>query len=1001
MHKIYVAFVLLLMSLSVGYAQPVFEQRSLEEALNPDGTLKRGVQGSFKVEGYTMRTGKNGEPIFLPQLHNAASGTWDTQFGLPVPGIAGEIRALAIDRQGNVYVGGAFRAVGGISTVVNNIVQYNVQTNSWSALGTGANNGVSFAGLIGGVHALAVDGQGRVYVGGDFTQAGGVSANNVARFDPATNSWSALGAGVSFSLGSGGEVNALAIDGQGRVYVGGDFTQAGGVSANNVARFDPATNSWSALGTGANNGVSDTSFFERVNALAIDRQGRIYVGGRFTRAGEVSANRVARFDPQANSWSALGTGANNGISGDETSFPGPSVSALAVDEQGRVYVGGDFTQAGGVSARSVARFDPATNSWSALGTGANNGVSGSVNALAIDGQGRVYVGGRFPQAGEVSANNVARFDPQANSWSALGTGSSNGVSVRSPISPALGVSALAVDGQGRVYVGGRFAEAGGVSASSVARFNPATNSWSALGTGGGSGTNDIVRALAVDGQGRVYVGGLFTQAGGVSANSVARFDPATNSWSTLGTGANNGVTITILGIPGLPLPPDFVLPGIVGALAVDGQGNVYVGGFFTRAGGVSANSVARFNPATNSWSALGTGSSNGVSGSRNPILPIPSVSALAVDGQGRVYVGGDFTEAGGVSARSVARFNPATNSWSALGTGANNGVSGDETPLSGPSVSALAVDGQGRVYVGGRFTRAGEVSANRVARFDPQANSWSALGTGANNGISGDETPFSGPSVSALAVDGQGRVYVGGRFTSAGGVSANSVARFDPQANSWSALGTGANNGVSGDVFALAVVGVFALAVDGQGRVYVGGDFTQAGEVSANNVARFDPQANSWSALGTGANNGVGGITSTISVGVNTFAVDRQGRVYVGGNFTTAGDVVSAYIARWNSAASRIEQISADVPKTFLLEQNYPNPFNPSTTIRYQLPVASEVKLEVYDVLGKKVATLVSERQAAGYYQYVWNADGLTSGVYFYRLQAGGFVETKKMMLVK
>ena len=1000
MHKIYVAFVLLLMSLSVGYAQPVFEQRSLEEALNPDGTLKRGVQGSFKVEGYTMRTGKNGEPIFLPQLHNAASGTWDTQFGLPVPGIAGEIRALAIDRQGNVYVGGAFRAVGGISTVVNNIVQYNVQTNSWSALGTGANNGVSFAGLIGGVHALAVDGQGRVYVGGFFTRAGGVSANSVARFDPATNSWSTLGTGAD--NGVSGEVFALVVDGQGRVYVGGDFTRAGGVSANNVARFDPATNSWSALGTGANNGVSDTSFSERVNALAIDRQGRVYVGGRFTRAGEVSANRVARFDPQANSWSALGTGANNGISGDETSFPGPSVSALAVDEQGRVYVGGDFTQAGGVSARSVARFDPATNSWSALGAGVSFslGSGGEVNALAIDGQGRVYVGGRFTRAGGVSANNVARFDPQANSWSALGTGANNGVSGS--------VNALAVDGQGLVYVGGRFAQAVGVSASSVARFNPATNSWSALGTGGGSGTNDIVRALAVDGQGRVYVGGLFTQAGGVSANSVARFDPATNSWSTLGTGANNGVTgLPILGIPDLPLPPDFppdfVLPGIVGALAVDGQGNVYVGGAFTRAGGVSANSVARFNPATNSWSALGTGSSNGVSGSRTPILPIPSVSALAVDGQGRVYVGGDFTEAGGVSARSVARFNPATNSWSALGTGANNGVSGDETPLSGPSVSALAVDGQGRVYVGGRFTRAGEVSANRVARFDPQANSWSALGTGANNGISGDETPFSGPSVSALAVDGQGRVYVGGRFTSAGGVSANSVARFDPQANSWSALGTGANNGVTDtlppDFVLPGIVG--ALAVDGQGNVYVGGAFTRAGGVSANNVARFDPQANSWSALGTGANNGVGGITSTISVGVNTFAVDRQGRVYVGGNFTTAGDVVSAYIARWNSAASRIEQISADVPKTFLLEQNYPNPFNPSTTIRYQLPVASEVKLEVYDVLGKKVATLVSERQAAGYYQYVWNANGLTSGVYFYRLQAGGFVETKKMMLVK
>ena len=136
MHKIYVAFVLLLMSLSAGYAQPVFEQRSLEEALNPDGTLKRGVQGSFKVEGYTMRTGKNGEPIFEPQTQHTASGTWDTQFGLP-NGVSGAVRAVAADGQGNVYVGGSFTVVGGISTPVNNIARFNPQTNTWSSLGTG------------------------------------------------------------------------------------------------------------------------------------------------------------------------------------------------------------------------------------------------------------------------------------------------------------------------------------------------------------------------------------------------------------------------------------------------------------------------------------------------------------------------------------------------------------------------------------------------------------------------------------------------------------------------------------------------------------------------------------------------------------------------------------------------------------------------------------------------------------------------------------------------
>ncbi len=90
-----------------------------------------------------------------------------------------------------------------------------------------------------------------------------------------------------------------------------------------------------------------------------------------------------------------------------------------------------------------------------------------------------------------------------------------------------------------------------------------------------------------------------------------------------------------------------------------------------------------------------------------------------------------------------------------------------------------------------------------------------------------------------------------------------------------------------------------------------------------------------------------------------------------------------------------------NVARAFELAQNYPNPFNPMTTIRYQIPTAETVSLKVYDVLGKEVATLVSGRQEAGSYVVPFNAAGLSSGMYFYRLQAGSFAETRKMMLVK
>ena len=95
------------------------------------------------------------------------------------------------------------------------------------------------------------------------------------------------------------------------------------------------------------------------------------------------------------------------------------------------------------------------------------------------------------------------------------------------------------------------------------------------------------------------------------------------------------------------------------------------------------------------------------------------------------------------------------------------------------------------------------------------------------------------------------------------------------------------------------------------------------------------------------------------------------------------------------------EEQTPEIPMQFLLSQNYPNPFNASTVIRYSLPQASDVKIAIYDILGRKVETLVQEDQPAGYHHVTWDASNQSSGLYFYRIQAGEYAETRKMVLLK
>ena len=333
--------------------------------------------------------------------------------------------------------------------------------------------------------------------------------------------------------------------------------------------------------------------------------------------------------------------------------------------------------------------------------------------------------------------------------------------------------------------------------------------------------NGTVYALAVSGN-DLYVGGEFTRVGGVSANNVAKWD-GTN-WSALGSGVENGGNLTR-----------------VYALAVSGT-DLYVGGIFTTAGGSDANYIAKWN-GRRSGTALVSGGNNGVSS---------TVNALAVSGTD-LYVGGQFNTAGGDSAK-----NPWPSGTAAVGPPGRQ----RERRCPGPG-------GERHRPLCGRILHHSRAGAGPATSPSGTAATWFPLGSGVND------------LVMALAVSGND-LYVGGGFSTAGGSGGQQHRQVGRQQH-WSAL----DSGVNGLVEALAV---------SDSDLYVGGRFTTASGLGASRIAKWD--GSGWAALGSGMNNFVQALAMSGS------------DLYVGGDFTTAGNKVITYLAR----AQNVDNLDNDPP---------------------------------------------------------------------------------------
>jgi len=640
-------------------------------------------------------------------------------------------------------------------------------------------SGFGIGDLSGIVHALAVwdDGSGpALYVGGEFTTAGLVAANRIAKWDG--TSWSALAGGVNK------RVRTISIY-DGRLIVGGDFDEADGVPMNYIAAWDGAD--WAALGSGVD---------AWVNALTV-YDGELIAGGAFGFSGGSWVGRIAAWD--GTSWSALGSGMSAGV------------NALTIFD-GKLVAGGGFTFAGGVPAKYIAGWDG--SSWSTFGAGHPSSVSvltvysgdlvatggpwfgirvwdgatwsqlpgysspSTETAMAVH-DGILVVAGAGINLGGTPANHIASWD--GASWSTLGDGTN------------AGVLALTVF-DGDLVAGGFFETAGGVAAHRVASWDGAD--WAALQTMG-NGMSNLVRAMTIY-DGKLIAGGDFVTAGGVPVNRIAAWD-GTN-WSPLGDGFVHSVN----------------------ALTV-WDGKLIAGGVFGPWGGSPFAYIASWDGST--WSSLG--------GLNNMVVALGSYD-------GELLVAGTFTNVG---SGGLATWNGLN--WSNhLGS-----VSG---------IQAFTIF-DGELVAGGTFTTAGGVPANRIASWD--GATWAPLDSGMNN------------AVYAFAEYG-GELVAGGVFSTAGGVAASRVASWDGA--DWSPLGTGVSGGSYQRVQALAVY---------DNKLVASGGFTGAGGSPADNIASWD--GSGWAPYDGGTNHEV-----------NALQVFDD-RLYLGGEFTVAGGMTAGRIAEY------------------------------------------------------------------------------------------------------
>lgn len=785
----------------------------------------------------SLHPGGTGTPLTVSRVIRVnASGALDTAFTPAVGGqpATAQVNALAFQLDGKLLVGGSFAELGG--TTGSNIARFFADGAPDTRFSPSANGSVNAIVVRPDVGTVATQGGGFAWVKPDGTLRPGFGTDINSKFV--------------------GRVNSVARQPNGKIIVGGAFTNSSGVTGPNLARFLPDGTLDGTFNHSPNGAVSS------VIALA---DGSVLVAGAFTNIAGAARNRIARFNPDG---TLDATFDPNALS---------TINTMVVQPDGKILIGGIFTslQPNGAAAATVRTYLARLETNGTVDGGFNPNPNSEVTALALQPDGKIIVGGMFTglqPAGATTAtgrNNLARV----NADGSLDTGfDPNHGAVSGPI------YALVVQPNGSILIGGAFGAIGGIPRNNLARID--TNG--GVDFGFDPSPNNQVNAIALTPTGHILVGGFFTNISFTVRNRAARLDSTGAIDTTFDPNANDGVHSIVLLDDG-----SILLGGLFTTLQPSGA--VVIGGSFSNVGGAPVNNLAFIND----------------DGTATALRPNPNgtVNAMLVQSDGKMIIGGAFTSIAGTTRNRLARLN----SDGSLDTGFN--------PNANETVYTLAQQSDGKILVGGAFTTVGGGAAAGVARLNTDGSldtSFAAAngavvrvlaaqpdgrvlivsdGSGVRSilrRVNSDGsphssfTPLNGGSeeIKTIVLQADWKILVGGGFTSIGGAARNRIARLNSDGGVDSSFDPNADGAVN------------AIAIQPDGKTLLGGAFNLVGGLPRVRVARLANTSPAQQAIAVTLNGSTvmwvrGG--SSPEIATATFEKSTDGR-----NWTTLGQGVRA-----------------------------------------------------------------------------------------------------------